>query len=526
VAIYGIMTVQAKPVLSLHLETGVDVMQAKQVKRINRLRVLNSLRSKLAAYMGVVLLLFVGIVLLANMNYLSFFNEYDKLYEKYNALNRFYKSVNKANDSVKAYFYSSGNEDYINYESYLEDAEKTIKYLQDTASDEDSRWEYKKLSKMLETYTETSQKAMLRNSQDSESSLSGYEKIMKINQLINNTIVSYFDVIILDMNSGREKLQFQWNTQKTVTVVILAGILFFCAGFSLLFMRSINRPISHLVKNVQKLSKGEYEIPRILGGSTELNILLDSFCNMASSLSFYVKELKDKSELQKQLLQQENDNLKMRNLVRETELKALQGQMNPHFLMNTLSIISKMAYIEGARQTTELMDATIDLFKYSLEKSSKVSDLKSELDIVKDYLFIQERRYGTRIAFNMKIMEDIPNIKMPALVIQPIIENSVIHGVGDMVEDGFVRVKCWVENNYVNINVEDNGKGIDSETIECVLLEDSVENSKSSGIGILNVKKRLEMFFGEKGLLGIDSSPGCGTIVSIRLPLDRDLEVS
>ncbi len=501
-------------------------MQAKKGKLIRRLSILKSLRSKLIAYMGVILVLFVGIVLLANMNYLSFFNEYDKLYEKYNALNGFYKSANRANDNVKAFLYSGSYEDYVSYESNLKEAEQLINYLKDTASDEDTRWEYIKLSRILETYTETSQKAMIQKIQNGEYSFDAYEKVMKINRILNDTIVNYFDVIIMDMNSGREKLQSQWDTQKTVIMVVLAGIFVFCTGFSLIFMRNIDKPISYLVKSVQRLSKGEYDIPKIHSGSTELNILLDSFHNMARSLGYYVKELKDKSELQKQLLQQENDNLRMRTLLRETELKALQGQMNPHFLMNTLSIISKMAYIEGAKQTTELMEATTDLLKYSLEKSSKVSDFKSEIEAVRNYFFIQEKRFGSRITFSIEIRGDIPNIKMPALVIQPIIENSVKHGVGDMVDGGFIRVKCWLENNYVNISVEDNGKGIDSETIESILLEDSLEGSKSAGIGILNVKKRLEMFFGEKGLLGIDSSTGVGTIVSIRLPLNKGLEVN
>ena len=493
---------------------------------MRRFSLLNSLRNKLIAYMGVVFILFMVIVLLANLNYLSFFSEYDKIYEKYNALNRFYKSVNKANDSVKSYFYSTNNDDYVGYKATLEEAARNLKYLKETAFDEDSRWEYTKLSNMLETYAETSGKAMTLKKEGSTVSLESYEKIMKVCDLINNTTVSYFEVIITDMNSARKELQFRWDTQKTVTIFILIGISVFCIGFSLLFMRSINKPIGYLVRNVQKLAKGDYEIPKMHTGSTELNILSDSFHQMASSLGFYVKELQEKSKLQKQLLEQENDNLKMRSLIRETELKALQGQMNPHFLMNTLSIIARMAYIEGATQTSELMEATADLLRYSLEKSSRISDLMSEIESVRNYLFIQKKRYGDRIQFTLEINDDIPNIKMPALVIQPIIENAVMHGVNDMVEGGLIRIKCRRENGYIHINVEDNGNGMESEAIERILLEDSVESDKSTGIGVLNVKKRVEMFFGEKGLFRIDSSPGCGTIVSIRLPLNEELKVS
>nr|WP_275950534.1 sensor histidine kinase [Clostridium sp. MCC353] len=240
---------------------------------------------------------------------------------------------------------------------------------------------------------------------------------------------------------------------------------------------------------------------------------------MADEVQASIRHVQEKSQLENQLLEKENENLKVKELLIETELKVLQGQMNPHFLFNTLSLISKMAYLEGAEKTSELMETTTDLLRYSLDKSNSVSDLYSEIESVKNYIKIQEVRFGHRIKFELSVGNHIPKVIMPGMIIQPLIENAVIHGVKNMVSGAHVLVSVKRGGDKVYILVEDNGTGMDSSRLEAV--QSGVEEKS---IGINNVRKRLELFFGIKPVLSIESAVQCGTAVTVELPVSNGME--
>lgn len=492
-----------------------------------RSKAFNSIKNKLIAYITIVFALVIGIVFLGNSNYSTFFSEYNRLYSEYNSLNKFFTSLNEATENIKSFCYSQNEEDYRKYQNSIRVTSKSLEDLKSTVSDEDTAWEYQKLSNMLETYMETVNKVTDQKGTGVEGySLTGYERIININELINRLTVKYFNVVIQDMNSGRNGLYSKWLVQRNITMGILIAIFLLGGFFSVLLLRTVTRPINQLVRNVKMFMQGSYEAPDIKGGGAEIEILLDAFNRMATSLGFYVREIREKSRLQQQLLEKENENLRMRDLLRETELRALQAQMNPHFLFNTLSIISRMAYIEGARQTTELMESTTELLRYNVYKSNKVADLNSEMESVRNYLYIQQKRFGDRIRFELSVEPGLPNIKMPAMIVQPMIENAVIHGVGEMVGDGLVKIIVRKNGRFVRIDIEDNGQGIDSETIENIMASETQAGENGLGIGTINVKKRLEMFFGEKGLFHMESSPGCGTVITVNLPIEGRSEVA
>ncbi|QUH31814.1 sensor histidine kinase [Vallitalea guaymasensis] len=495
-------------------------MNAIVHKLKSRLKIFDSIKNKLILYVTIVFILVIGSILLANINFKTFFGEYNSLYNKYNALNSFYSNINESTEHIKSYYYNKDKEDLDKYLVNISIASRKIKYLQSTSVDEDTRWEYKKLSNMLDTYKEKIDLAL----EDSFSNnIVHYETIVNINELINRTMIKYYNVIIDEMNASGETLQANWQTQRYTTSIIILIIIIFCIVFSILFIRGINKPIGQLVRGVKKILRGNYNIPKIKGGGEEIQILANAFNKMASSLGYYVREMQEKAKLQGRLLEQENDNLKMQHIIRETELRALQSQMNPHFLFNTLSIISKMAYIESAPKTCELMEATTELLRYNIDKSSKVSDLNSEIQCLKNYLYIQRKRFGERIKFELDCEKDLPNVKMPALIIQPIVENAIVHGVDNMVSDGLISINIFMVKDVICISVEDNGIGIDSEKIDSILSFEK-DDEDSSGIGVINVKKRLEMFFGMKKVFNIESSSGCGTVVTINLPLTANSE--
>lgn len=202
------------------------------------------------------------------------------------------------------------------------------------------------------------------------------------------------------------------------------------------------------------------------------------------------------------------------------ELKALQSQVNPHFLFNTLSTIAGLSIFESAAKTTELVQSLSRLLRYSLRSIGQMVALSEELAYVNDYLAIQKARFGDRIAVETDISPAIGTAQVPVLTLQPIVENAIIHGL-EAKMDGLLRLVAREEAERVVILVIDNGVGIEPARLAEIqeLRAGMSGRSHTTGLGFANVHKRLQHFFGTSYGLQLDSVPGQGTKVTIALPL-------
>ncbi len=230
----------------------------------------------------------------------------------------------------------------------------------------------------------------------------------------------------------------------------------------------------------------------------------------------YIEEKKKQTELEKSL--------------KEAELKALQYQINPHFLFNALNTICRLAYIEGADKTEEMGYAFSEMMRYVLKKNtSQLMKLGEEIGHSKNYLKIQKIRLGERLNYSIDIPEKYHEINCPFMMLQPLVENSVKYVVEVRENGGAINIKGYDDGSDLILTVEDNGDGIPEEKAKDILINDGAginpEISSKEEIGLANVNKRLIHFFGEKYGLEI-SSPGkgkTGTIIKIRLPLIAEL---
>jgi len=202
------------------------------------------------------------------------------------------------------------------------------------------------------------------------------------------------------------------------------------------------------------------------------------------------------------------------------ELKALQSQVNPHFLFNTLSTIAGLSIFESAVKTTELVQSLSRLLRYSLRSIGQMVALSEELAYVNDYLAIQKARFGDRIAVETDISPHIGAAQVPVLTLQPIVENAIIHGL-EAKMDGQLRLEARADGDRVVIMVIDNGVGIDPVRLAEIqeLRAGMSGRSHTTGLGFANVHKRLQHFFGTSYGLQLESTPGQGTRVTIALPL-------
>ncbi|MFZ3577162.1 histidine kinase [Virgibacillus sp. DJP39] len=292
-----------------------------------------------------------------------------------------------------------------------------------------------------------------------------------------------------------------------VTSVILA--IFFAFWFS----NGITRPLKKLSLAAREVSRGELAgEPVEIKSKDELKLLADTFNNMRSNIHGLVEEIKDKSELDR--------------LVKEMELKHLQNQINPHFLFNTLNTLSKMAYLEEARSTSNLIDSVATLLRHSLGDIGGKVALRDEVEVVKDYFLIQKTRFSERIVFKLDIDESCLDVLIPRLTLQPLVENAFIHGIEEKEDGGVISLKIYQSDETVMVEVTDDGAGMEENQIRQLLALSDRSNEHvghSTGIGLTNVIRRLQLFYQQDHVVEIESEVNRGTTVRLVLPMN-DLE--
>ncbi|KWX70763.1 sensor histidine kinase [Paenibacillus jilunlii] len=269
--------------------------------------------------------------------------------------------------------------------------------------------------------------------------------------------------------------------------------------------RSITGPVGRLVALAKQIATGNLDIGPQPSRDDELGILSNAIQHMSADLSV--------------LIERDKKSLEMQRLVKELELQALQSQINPHFLFNTLNVLSRLALLEGAERTSDLIVSMSNLLRYSLQKLDKPVTLQDEIAHIKEYAAIQQARFRERIRFELDFDPSVLQEEIPALTLQPLVENAFLHGVANMESGAVISLVLRRISGEVLIEISDNGAGMPEETLQSILrLEAGAESGKSTGLGTRNVLKRLELFFGAEDLVQIHSRLGQGTTITIRIP--------
>ncbi|MEX2461081.1 MAG: sensor histidine kinase [Paenibacillaceae bacterium] len=315
----------------------------------------------------------------------------------------------------------------------------------------------------------------------------------------------FYQSIIEESNNLR-KMGF-WTMAMASCVLLL---------FSYRFADGITRPILALSLAAKKIAQGNFDNPVEIVSNDEISFLGRTFNHMRLNIKQSILEIQDNAQLENEL--QEH---KLR--LKENELKSLQSQINPHFLFNTLNILAKKAYLEGAEETSDLISSVAGLLRYNLKRLDSPVTLRDELRILDEYLIIQKARFMDRVQVRKEVDEACLSIHMPNLTIQPFVENAFIHAIEPSEIGGCITIRTYSQEDAVIVEIADDGIGIMEERLKAIL-EDSDEGREkghSSGIGIGNVVDRLRLFYGVKDVVQITSSPGVGTCVKLILPFQK-----
>lgn len=253
-----------------------------------------------------------------------------------------------------------------------------------------------------------------------------------------------------------------------------------------------------------KVGKGNFNAYSSYESKNEIGILSSHFNMMVEQVQQLIQEV-----YQEQYLKQ------------RAELKALRMQINPHFLYNTLESINWMARIKGVPEIGKMVKALGDLMRASISGDDFVL-IDEEIRNINNYLTIQKFRYGDRFNVVVDIRDDIRMVKIPKLVLQPIVENAIVHGIENMVGNGEIKIKGAAEEKKVVLEVTDNGAGINEELIPSILSGNykSKQSEDHTRIGLINVDRRIKIYYGQEYGLSISSTPGAGTCVKINIPLN------
>jgi sensor histidine kinase YesM len=219
----------------------------------------------------------------------------------------------------------------------------------------------------------------------------------------------------------------------------------------------------------------------------------------------------------------------MRSLLRNAEYQALQAQINPHFLFNTLNAASQLAMMEDSPETEKFLNRLALLMRHNIRKLDQPVPLAEELQNLENYLYIMTIRFGDRIRFEVTREAGVTGLTIPPMTLQPLVENALLHGLKDKESGGVVGVRVLPpEGDRIAIEVSDNGVGMNPEVVQGIL--DDIEgqeaplhedNSGQSGIGLGNVVHRLQLYYGIRDVVRIDSTPGQGTTIVLRLPISE-----
>lgn len=292
------------------------------------------------------------------------------------------------------------------------------------------------------------------------------------------------------------------NKQAQMLYIIAAVILIFAVLLmSNVLSKEITKPLRSLTESMSRVEKGEFDKANVdVTMQNEIGSLGKSYNLMTERIHTLMEQ-----------------NVYEQKQKRKNELKALQAQINPHFLYNTLDSIIWMSEAGQNDEVVEMTSALAKLLRQSISNNHEQVELGQEMEYVRNYLTIQKMRYQDKLEYSIQIEPSIRHVKIVKLALQPIVENAIYHGIKYKGSKGTLKISAYAEEKDVCILVEDDGIGMNEETLSRIF-DSSKKSHKQNGVGVPNVQKRLKLYYGERYGVSYESVLGTGTRAIIRIP--------
>lgn len=478
-----------------------------------------STKKKIIVFIIMLLLgqfVFVLITVYQNQEVLSNYRDHMDRYSDLNALQR---DLNNMDYYLNQYIEKEDIQHLANFNQHVDTYQKSFNTLEAVGTTNEERLLLRAISNTYISYYEACNTAIIKKRCGEGDYFKWLQKSKRIRQYLDLYLQQLLEAMVKQGQRGHQNLSEKANLIKMLSLGGNISMILISIIIGLAYVKKITTPLSHLVEGTKKMAEGELDIEEIeLPEDMELRSLATAFNIMNKNIRRLITDLKEKAELER--------------LLEQSRFLALQCQINPHFLFNTLNTISRAIRLTSQEKAVELIGALATILRYSLKEGEYLASIDEELTTIKNYIFIQQFRFGERMQFNIDIEEgiDVASIYIPKFTLQPLVENAIIHGIEPKEEGGVLRVHVFHSlhkaNKGLGIIVEDNGDGIEQRRLEAIKNKQANrEMGHTTGIGLSNVWNRWIIMTGEDDSFNIDSRWNQGTRVTMNLSNKRIREM-
>ncbi len=490
---------------------------------------LNTVEKKYAfgyVIVGLFVIIFLLTAVLGNI-YVSY--QYSNATMELIAVNNLEKAVVRINNSVNLtylYFYESSVEEYFanreTVEKYLKETNLQInkKFLRETAD----------ANKTIETYMLKSDLLMRKlqeylnnnesNYYDYGELESQYKELQEVYSYINLSFQNVYSAKLTVISDLELHLSFLQKAIFAFQLFMLILTMLCCTIYLYKVIQGVSSSIAMMMKGVKSIEEDVFQArPIQIGSNDEFDDFANAFNRMIKIIQSQMRKIEENADIKEQLVSAEMENLRIYSDLQKNHFDFLQSRVNSHFLFNTLNMISSLARIENADKSAELMEITASFLRYNLDNITKTVTLEKEVKNLKEYVAIQVYRYEGRYSYSFDIAEETLKFSMPCMILQPLVENSIQHGIGMKVKDGWVCIKTYEAGRRIFLEVSDNGVGMTEEQIRHIceeMSDDFYRISSSNHIGIRNIYHRLQLFYHYDVLFEMKNiNPGFKIVISL-----------
>ena len=484
-----------------------------------------SLVSKIVIEVGMIAVLLFAMNMLFYVRINNSMQKMDNVYASNAELTELSQVFEKVQDNMYKYLKVKNSQTLLDYYQNEAKYRNELEKLNEDNINDPVKLLERNIRKMSETYLDcTAETVAAKRGRNVEQYKRKYDDATKLYRYIQSSIDELNNLMFQENSSTyavlRAVMRYLEISNSVIMIIIVAG------GMLLLIQATRNMfgPLSNMAETAQLVGQGNFHVKmHDTDAQDELGTVTRAFNTMVENLDLYMARTKASMEKEQQMMERE---LLMENHLKEAQLKYLQSQINPHFLFNSLNAGAQLAMMEDAERTGIFVEKMADFFRYNVKKGQEDATLGEELEAVDNYIYILNVRFAGDIHFSKEVDESLENVRMPSMILQPIVENAVNHGIRDIEWEGKIHLTVTGDADYIRISVKDNGKGMTQEQIEGVLSgnrEHRNEEGDSTGIGMNNVISRLELYYEESGLMEINSEgEGKGTEAVIYIPVHEN----
>lgn len=451
-------------------------------------------------------------------------NRVEEVYVSNVRLNELTQALDKVQDSMEDYLNTKSSDAMEAYYRSDQGFRELLEELNTEVTDDELLLMEKNIYMLSESYLDVAAEVIqAKRGRNVEKYGNLYEEASVLHEEINTFIHSLNNEKFKNNSENYQILRNSLRYMEMLSIGVLLLVLLANVILILISTKMVTNPLHQLAQTANQVAKGDFDVEKVpIHSMDEVGIVTGAFNQMVESIRDHIEQLRLTLERENQLKERQ---LMMQSHLKDTQLKYLQAQINPHFLFNTLNAGVQLAMMEDAERTGVFLENMAEFFRYNVRKNDQDATLQEEIHLVDNYVHILNVRFSGEICFEKEVDEELLETRVPSMILQPIVENAVNYGIRGLDREGRILLDVYEKESTICISIWDNGIGIEKERIDQILSGEVREvnlQSNSNGVGLNNIMERLGLYFQGRAKLEIFSEgQDTGTEVLITIPKEE-----